>query len=70
MGFGIPLDEWLRGPLKIWASEMLSPLRIQKEGYFNEGLVTQAWNEHLSCKYNHTQQLWCILMFISWLENE
>ena len=70
MGFGIPLDEWLRGPLKIWASEMLSPLRIQKEGYFNEGLVTQAWNEHLSGKYNHTQQLWCILMFISWLENE
>lgn len=70
MGFGIPLDVWLRGPLKDWASELLCPFRLRKEGYFNEPLVTKVWHEHLTGKFTHTQQLWGILMFQSWLESE
>ncbi|UPR52366.1 asparagine synthase (glutamine-hydrolyzing) [Vibrio cyclitrophicus] len=68
MGFGIPLDSWLRYGLKNWASGLLSPDRLQSEGYFNEPEVTKIWKEHLSGNFNHTQKLWCILMFQAWLD--
>ncbi|MFA0378574.1 asparagine synthase (glutamine-hydrolyzing) [Vibrio sp. 10N.222.54.A3] len=67
MGFGIPLDEWLRGPLREWAEELLHPERLNKEGYFNQKLVTEAWCSHLSGKATYTQELWCVLMFQQWL---
>lgn len=70
MGFGIPLHEWLRGPLREWAEELLSASRLQQEGYFNVGLVRQKWAEHLSGKYNWDEILWCVLMFQAWLDEE
>ncbi|MFA0087034.1 asparagine synthase (glutamine-hydrolyzing) [Vibrio sp. 10N.261.51.F12] len=70
MGFGIPLDNWLRGPLKDWAEELLNPIRLQREGYFNEKLVTKTWHQHLSGNSTFTQELWCVLMFQQWLESE
>ncbi len=68
MGFGIPLDSWLRGGLRSWASGLLSPDRLRSEGYFKESEVTRIWNEHLSESFNHTQKLWCILMFQAWID--
>lgn len=70
MGFALPLSEWLRGSLKDWAEDLLQPLRLQKEGYINETVVTKMWREHLSGKQNHTAQLWCVLMFQQWLQSE
>lgn len=70
MGFGIPLHEWLRGPLREWAEALLSASRLQQEGYFNVGLIRQKWAEHLSGKYNWVEMLWCVLMFQAWLDEE
>ena len=68
MGFGIPLDVWLRGPLRAWAEELLSPTRLEAEGYFQSRPIRQKWREHLSGKRNWSYDLWDVLMFQSWLE--
>jgi len=68
MGFGVPLAEWLRGPLRDWAESLLDAKRLEEEGFFNVSLVRQKWHEHLSGKRNWHHQLWNVLMFQAWLE--
>lgn len=68
MGFGIPLDSWLRGPLKEWAEALLDEQRLRNEGYLNPAPIRQLWNEHLSGKKNWQYHLWNVLMFQAWLE--
>lgn len=68
MGFGVPLAEWLRGPLKDWAEALLDEKRLYDEGFFNVTLVRQKWLEHSSGLRNWHVQLWDILMFQAWLE--
>jgi asparagine synthase (glutamine-hydrolysing) len=65
-GFGVPIDTWLRGPLRDWAEGLLAPSRLRREGFFNEQLVTTRWQEHLSGKKNWQYWLWNILMFQAW----
>ena len=69
MGFGVPLAEWLRGPLKDWAESLLDENRLHQEGFFNVEFVRDKWLEHLSGKRNWSYQLWNVLMFQAWLEN-
>jgi len=69
MGFGVPLAEWLRGPLKGWAESLLDENRLHQEGFFNVEFVRDKWLEHLSGKRNWSYQLWNVLMFQAWLEN-
>jgi len=68
MGFGIPLEEWLRGPLKDWAEELLNPGRLRREGFFRPEPIRQCWAEHLSGDRNRQGHLWNVLMFQAWLE--
>ncbi|QAZ69597.1 asparagine synthase (glutamine-hydrolyzing) [Solidesulfovibrio carbinolicus] len=67
MGFGVPIDVWLRGPLRDWAESLLDEGRLAKEGYFNPTLVRDYWKRHLEGQ-NQQYLLWDILMFQGWLE--
>lgn len=68
MGFGVPIDTWLRGPLRDWASDLLDPVRLRDEGNLNPEPITQKWQEHQSGQRNWQYHLWNILMLQSWLE--
>ena len=69
-GFGIPVGEWLRGPLREWAEELLDEARLQREGYFNPAPIRQVWQEHLSGRHDWTSRLWTVLMFQAWLQQK
>lgn len=69
-GFGIPLADWLRGPLRDWAEDMLNEGRLRREGFFSPEIIRAKWCEHLSGRFNHMSLLWSILMFQSWLAEE
>jgi len=68
MGFGVPLHNWLRGPLLDWSQNLLDPIKLRNQGYFNAEAVLQKWNEHLSGKRDWQHHLWDILMFQAWLD--
>jgi asparagine synthase (glutamine-hydrolysing) len=70
MGFSIPIDIWLRGPLRDWAESLLNEKKLQKEGYFNTKLIREKWSEHLKGKTNWHYDLWDVLMFQAWLDEK
>lgn len=66
VGFGVPIRDWLRGPLREWAADLLATARLERTGYFDPAQVQVLWREHLSGSRNHQAQLWAILMFEAW----
>lgn len=65
-GFGIPLDKWLRGPLREWAESLLDMNRLRSEGYLNPQPIREKWNDHLAGNHAWQYHLWDVLMFQAW----
>ncbi len=70
MGFGVPIDSWLRNELKPWAEELLNEKRLQDEGFFKPELIRLMWNEHQTGKRDWHYPLWVVLMFQQWYESQ
>ena len=68
MGFGVPVGDWLRGPLRDWAEELLSNNKLRDHNLLNSEKTHQMWREHLSSQKNWQYQLWNVLMFQAWFE--
>lgn len=69
-GFGIPVGQWLRGPLRPWAEGLFNEKRLHQEGYFYAAPIRRKWTEHLTGQRDHTASLWSVLMFQAWLKEQ
>lgn len=69
MGFGVPIDQWLRSELKPWAETLLFDSTLKSDGLLNAPLIHQRWSEHLAGTRNWQYPLWGVLMFLSWKKN-
>ena len=67
MGFSIPLADWLRGPLREWAEDLLSPAALGETGLLNSDVIRDLWTGHLANRINRPHQIWVILMLQAWL---
>lgn len=65
-GFGVPIGQWLRGPLKAWAADLLDEQALESDGLFDPAAVTETWSAHQEGRGNHEHRLWAILIFQSW----
>jgi asparagine synthase (glutamine-hydrolysing) len=70
MGFGVPLAQWLRGPLLEWAESLLTETRLKSDGVFDVEFVTKIWFQHKKIKSDWSSILWSIVMFNAWYENQ
>ena len=67
-GFGIPLGEWLRGPLRDWAEDLMNEQELLEQGFLNHDKVRKIWELHLNGNCDYTAKIWSVLMFQSWLK--
>lgn len=67
MGFGVPIADWLRGPLKEWAGDLLNPAAIERHGVLKAAPVDAAWRAHQSGERNQHYPLWAALVLQDWL---
>ena len=69
-GFGVPLDRWLRGPLREWGADLLATETLQRQGLLHPATVTQLWQDHQTGIANNATKLWNLLTLQSWLNQQ
>jgi len=69
-GFAVPVGEWIKGPLRPWADDLLDPELIGRDGWFDPQVVTARWRDHLSGRRDSTAALWSILTFQAWIREQ
>ncbi len=69
-GFAVPVGEWIKGPLRDWAEDLLDPARMAQEGCLDPAIVQRRWRDHLSGRRDSAQAIWALLMFQSWLREQ
>jgi asparagine synthase (glutamine-hydrolysing) len=69
-GFGVPVGEWIKGPLRAWAEELLDPAAMGHDGWFDPAIVQRRWRDHLSGQRDSTPALWSVLMFQAWQRSQ
>ncbi|MGH2453072.1 MAG: asparagine synthase (glutamine-hydrolyzing) [bacterium] len=69
-GFGVPVGDWLRGPLRPWVEELLNESRLRSEGFLRPAPIRRVWREHLNGSHNWDARLWHALMFQAWFAEQ
>ena len=69
MGFGVPVGQWLRGPLREWGEDLLAEDRLRAQGYLNPQVVRRLWQRHLNADHGESDPLWQILAFQAWVSD-
>ena len=70
MGFGVPIDGWMRGPLRDWAEDLLDERRLREDGYLNPDPIRHPWDLHMTGTADQHYPLWDVLMFVAWSRAE
>ena len=70
MGFAVPLDSWLRGPLRCWAEALLSTPKLEEHGIFDSRAVRALWIQHQAGTYDWQYHLWDVLVFQQWINSQ
>jgi asparagine synthase (glutamine-hydrolysing) len=68
-GFDVPIGSWLKGPLRSWASDLLSESRLRNQHLLDVSRVQECWLQHLSGRRDFSRPLWAVLMLQSWLDS-
>ncbi|MGZ2411033.1 asparagine synthase (glutamine-hydrolyzing) [Sphingomonas sp. F9_3S_D5_B_2] len=69
-GFGIPVGEWIKGPLRPWAEDLLSPAALKADGLLDAQVVRRRWADHLAGRRDSTPALWAVLMLQAWMREQ
>ena len=65
-GFAVPVGDWIKGPLRPWAEELLDSARLSGDGWFDADIVRRRWRQHLSGERDSAPAIWAVLMFQAW----
>jgi asparagine synthase (glutamine-hydrolysing) len=68
MGFSVPIRDWLKGPLKNWAEDLLNSNSTIESGILKRQTIQQVWRQHLNGSHDHSHKLWTLCMWLTWLK--
>jgi len=68
MGFSVPISDWLKGPLKDWATDLINSKNASETDILNKKIIQEIWSQHMKGTHDHSHKIWAVCMFLAWLE--